>query len=59
MKTKEPKKLDFSMKGGKPSKLVGNEEKRMKRKAALLTHFNKFQKVCTNFDLIIQSIFIV
>ena len=31
MKTKEPKKLDFSMKGGK-------------RKAALLTHFNKFQK---------------
>jgi hypothetical protein len=47
MKTKsqsEPQKLDFSMKGGKPSKLVGNEEKRMKRKAALLTHFNKFQK---------------
>jgi hypothetical protein len=45
MKTKsEPKKLDFSMKGGKPSKLQGNEEKRMKRKAALLTHFNKFQK---------------
>jgi hypothetical protein len=44
MKTKEPKKLDFSMKSGKPSKLVGNEEKRMKRKAALLTHFNKFQK---------------
>ena len=44
MKTKEPKKLDFSMKGGKPSKLVGNEEKRMKRKAELMKHFNQFVK---------------
>ncbi len=47
MKTKsqsELKKLDFSMKGGKPSKLQANEEKRMKRKAALLSNFNKFQK---------------
>jgi hypothetical protein len=44
MKNKEPQKLDFSMKGGKPSKLQSNQDKREKRKAALLSHFNKFQK---------------
>jgi len=45
MKTKtEPQKLDFSMKAGKPSKLQANQDKREKRKAALLFHFNKFQK---------------
>lgn len=45
MKTKtEPQKLDFSMKVGKPSKLQANQDKREKRKAALLSHFNKFQK---------------
>jgi hypothetical protein len=45
MKTKtEPQKLDFSMKAGKPSKLQANLDKREKRKAALLSHFNKFQK---------------
>ncbi len=41
---KEPQKLDYSMTGGKPSKLQANEDKRMKRKAALLSHFNKFAK---------------
>ena len=47
MKTKsqsEPQKLDFSMKGGKPSKLQANEDKRMKRKAELSKHFNQFVK---------------
>jgi hypothetical protein len=47
MKTKsqsEPQKLDYSMKAGKPSKLQANQDKREKRKAALLSHFNKFAK---------------
>lgn len=47
MKTKsqsEPQKLDFSMKAGKPSKLQANEDKRMKRKAELMKHFNQFVK---------------
>jgi hypothetical protein len=44
MKNKEPQKLDFSMKGGKPSKLQSNQEKREKRKAMIAKQFNKFQK---------------
>lgn len=47
MKTKsqsEPKKLDFSLKGGKPSSLQANQEKRIKRREMINKEFNKIVK---------------
>lgn len=38
---KEPQKLHPTLSAGKPSKLQGNEQKRMKRKEALLKAMNK------------------
>lgn len=38
---KEPQKLHPTLSAGKPSKLQSNEQKRMKRKEALLRAMNK------------------
>lgn len=38
---KEPQKLHPTLSAGNPSKLQGNEQKRMKRKEALLKAMNK------------------
>lgn len=41
---KEPQKLEYSMKGEKPSSLEANEEKRAKRRAMIEKEFNKYRK---------------